>query len=259
MKKTMAVLLAIFLLMAMSAGCSGGSPQNSATPEPTAAATINADGGDNTGDSTGVVPSDNYERYIQAKGAAMDRISDTFDENPELAMTSASMLFLVGGADMFFVPIYFVGVDEQAYAALETMYGLEGLDIQRNGQIYTITYTDEEGVTLTMTCEYDAAADSMQSTIDDGAGANLIFEYVRTPEGYASQYYIFENDEHMLIKTYFNDTDTVACGFIEADQAPASIFKNGNLDENFVVNDEMYVILINDELTVFENGEQTTY
>ncbi len=256
MKKSVAILLAVCLLMAVVMGCSSGkTAENSATPEPTVQNTEDAGGGIDT------VPSEYYNDYLEAKVDALERINNKFEENPNLVTTGAVWLMLVSGVDMYLIPLTLVGLDAENYAYAQTMLGLNGIDIQRNGQTYTITYSDEEGVTTTMTCEYDAASNSMQATVTDGDETTMFFEYVGTSagDGYASQYYIKEGDEYQLIKTYFNKTDIVACGIKTADETPASIFKNGNLDENFVINEEMYVILEGDALTVFEDGELNTF
>ncbi len=259
MKKTVAVLLATCFLIVMAVGCSSGNkPENTATPTPSAALTQGVPSADANGT---VAPAQFYENYLNTKMAAIERVSDKIEDDDTLAMSMGMALFAVSAVDMYLLPLTIIGLEEESGGMALAFLGMEGVEIQHNGNSYSIAYTDEEGGSFVMTCDYDPLTDSMQSTVTEGTDTEtMFFEYVKTGDGYASQYYMLEDDgSYELIKSYFNDTNLIACGFITTDEQPASIYKNSNLDKNFVVNDELYIMLEDDVLTVCEDGETNTF
>ncbi len=202
-------------------------------------------------------PSDSYGVYVTVKSNAIQRISDKIEGNDELSLTVGLGMLPVTMIDLSLLPLSVLSM-EGAESAL-AMFGMTTADISRNGNDYSITYSDREGKTFTQTCSYDPAADTLQSSVLEGGIETLFFEYVRVGNGYAAQYYYDNGDgKYKTITMFFNDTDTIAYGIMSSDEKPASI-KGGSLTVDFVKNDESYCIMQGDALTVFDKGEAKSY
>jgi len=254
MKKILIIILALILMLSFVA-CGGGGKStggDSGAPagnsdEPSAPA------------GKASAPADSYQNYIDQKSKAYERLTSKIEENSELALTAGLALLPVVMVDLALLPLTIVGVDggEAALAVL----GMEGVKVAQDGNTYTITYKDTEGKSITQTCEYDAKSDSIKSVIKDGDKQTMFFEYVYIGGGYASQYYMLNEEEgnYTLITSYFNDSDFVGFGIATAKKEPASIYKNGKLSSDFIVNDESYFMLEGDVMTIFTEGEKKTY
>ena len=253
MKKFLVIALALIMAFSFTA-CGGGGNADTNTDAPA----DNEKPADTQTEPAGS-PSDAYSKYIEAKGAAYDRLTAKIEQHDELALTAGMAMLPIVMVDLALLPLTILGV-EGGEAALE-MFGMQGINIDKDGDIYTITYQDEEGNTTTQTCEFDAKTDSMRSVASDGSKDTLVFEYVNTGDGYASQYTVYseENGEYSLITSYFNDTDFVGFGIQTVKGEPDSIFKNTGLGADFIKNDESYFMLEGDEMTIFMDGETNTY
>ena len=249
-KRVLALILVLIFTLAALSGCGakisgdtgnpssqGGPPSNTNKP------TIDPQGGsaDNTPDSTpdigetpgvsspgGATPSDSYSRYIDMKTKAYERISAKINEHEELVLSAGMSLVSVGLVDMALLPLTIISLGSGAGAALG-MFGYENVNIEQNGSMYAITYTDKEGIAVKQTCEYDAGTDSMRSAISQGGTETIYFEHVRVGDGYASQYLMYDQDsgEYSLIKSYFNDTNIVGFGLGSATgKPPSDLVKN---------------------------------
>lgn len=271
MKKTITIFIALALAFSLLAGCASVKPQASGTSaapavsgQPEASEQPSGEATQGTEVSTPVgTPSDptsSYQAYITMKSAAYDRLNSKLEANEDLYMSVGMSMLSVSMVDLALIPLTVVSAGEGSEAALE-MLGMSGVEVTHNGNDYSVTYTDQQNGAVTLACKYDPATDSMQSTISDSTGAEkMFFEYVRAGNGYASQYYTANDDGTFTTLTSFiNDTDTAAFGMKATGGKPASILGNTSLTKDFVVNDEMYFILVGDSLTVLENGETKTY
>lgn len=267
MKKIVLVSMAVVMVFALL-GCAtvkpnGGDPQNSAeNPAEVSNEPSQVSNEPVTEVSTPVGaptnPSESFGVYAEVKGAALQRVTDKIADNSDLSLSVGMGMLPVTMVDLSLLPLTVLSV-EGAESALE-MFGMTGVEVTHNGNDYSVSYSDSEGNKLVQTCKYDPATDSMQSSTSDGTNETIFFEYVRVGGGYASQYYIRNEDgTFMTITTFFNDTDTMAYGMTSSATKPASIIGNTSLTVDFVKNDEVYCILQGDALTVFENGETKTY
>ena len=281
MKKYIAVLL-VFMLLTMSfTGCSAigkkiassikGAQSDSAGGEqaeaqPEAAQDESASAGANKPVLGGVgfdSPSDSYAKYTELKSAAYDRINNKLSasEDPEIAMASMSLLPVVM-SDLALLPLTVLTADQQAAGVALSMLGMKDVKISQNGKEYTITYANQDGDTLTQTCVYDKATDSMQSTLTGSAsdGETMYFEYTRAGNGYASQMFSKNDDGgYTLVLSFFDDSNIAAFGVKSVDTKPASIIGSGaGLNKDFVKNDEMYAIFEGDALTIMQDGTEKT-
>jgi len=84
------------------------------------------------------------------------------------------------------------------------------------------------------------------------------FEYVFLGDAYAAQYYYPSDETYEIIRAYFDKDNVAAFGILSASDEPASILNKTGFNEEFVKNDESYIILVDGKLTVFDNGTTTT-
>ncbi len=282
MKKYIAILL-VFMLLTMSfTGCSaiGKKIANSikdsqgAKADDTQAAQQDEPTQDEPAQQPGAdkpvlggvgfdTPSESYAKYTELKSAAYDRINNKLSasEDPEVAMASMSLLPVVM-SDLALLPLTVLTADQQAAGVALSMLGMKDVKIAQNGKEYTITYANEDGETLTQTCVYDKATDSMQSTLSTSSGSDetMYFEYTRAGKGYASQMFSKNDDGgYTLVLSFFDDSSVAAFGVKSVDAKPASIIGSGaSLNKDFVKNDEMYAIFEGNALTIMQDGKEKT-
>ena len=252
MKKILIIALALVMVFSLTA-CGGNNAGDDAAAPPDKEAPA-----DNQTEPAGS-PSEAYSKYIDVKSAAYERLSTKIGEHDELALTAGLALLPVVVVDMSLLPLTIIGV-EGGEAALE-MFGMQGVSVDKDGDVYTVTYEDEEGNKITQTCEFDAKTDSMRSVVSDGSKDSIVFEYVNTGDGYASQYTLYneEDGQYTLITSFFNETDFVGFGMQTVKGEPDSIFGDTGLGPDFIKNDEAYYMLEGDEMTIFMDGETKTY
>ncbi len=262
MKRKLFTMIAAVLIITLLAAC--GTPavpksnETGAANSEAPAKSTSAEPNTNSGTAAGT-PSEGYVRYTELKGKSYDRLTAAMDKNTDLAMYGLSLMPVVM-VDLSLIPLTVLTADPGAGATALEMLGMANVKVQQNGAKYTITYADKDGNKSVQTCEYDAAADSMQSLITDGTGKEVMFfEFVKVGTGYASQYYMSEEGGYSKITSFFDDANITAYGIEKTDTKPASIFKNGPQGEDFVKNGEFYMILKDGKMTVSEKGAEKTY
>jgi len=243
MKKFIALILASILTLTFTA-CGG----------------LFDGGGSSSGSGSKNSPADAYQKYIDMKSKAYDRISEQISNHEELAFSVGLALLPIVMVDLTLIPLTIIGTEGGAMAL--AFLGMEGVNIDQKGDVYTITYSSN-GESMTQTCEYDKSSDSMKSVISGGSGAleSMSFEYVQSGAGYASQYVTLndEGGDYTLIKMYFNEDGDVAIGIETVSGKPDSIFKKSGLTSDFVINNTSYFLLKGSELTIFSDGETKIY
>ncbi len=203
-------------------------------------------------------PSDGYDNYLTVKGDAMDRLTEA-SENADSMMTVTMGLLGISMVDLSLITLTAFGEDLQASEMAMGFLGLQNVEITGNGNDYTITYIDADGVDVQQTCKYDPQKDQMTSTIVNADGTvAMFFEYVHNDDAYAAQYYYPVDDTYQIIRSYFDMDNIAAFGIFAASEQPGSIIGQTGLDEEFVVNEESYMILKDGQLTVFSNGTTST-
>ena len=221
------------------------------TPEESASAT-SADTG------TAASPADFYQKYLDAKSTAFDKISKKLDEKPELSLSVAMTFIAVSTVDLSMIGLTLMSPDSAAGAGVLGMLGMKDAKVDVNGNQYTLTFTDNDGKQSKQTCEFDPATQSIVSELFDASGKeSLLFECVKTADGYASQYY--KTGEKNSIITCFVNSQTMSFGICDGTAAPASIFKNTAVTADFVKNNELYMTMEGDKLTIIEKGKETAF
>ncbi|MEA4969861.1 MAG: hypothetical protein VB051_04930 [Candidatus Pelethousia sp.] len=275
MKKAISILLALCLLLL--AGCFGPkqaleAAQQAAAqqkepvpiPEVANASQVLEEAAESISPDTDMAaaastPADAYAKYAEAKSAAFDRLSAKLDENEELYLSVGMAILPISMIDLSLIPLSMIGIEGGGMAL--AMLGMEGVDVKQAGNAYSLSYKNDEGQIVELTCEYDPATDSMRSTTTQDGQEILSFEYVKAGDSYASQYYIWDDttQNYSWITGFFDDEKIAAFGMATVDQKQNSIFKGSGYSSDFVVNQEAYFILDGDTLTVLENGAVKTY
>ncbi len=263
MKKIVSIVLVLLFLMTIFSAC--GLP----LVPPNLPAAPNAPGSAESAAPAGTepaapaegsgTPSGSYGKYIDLKGKAFERISAKIEEKPELALYSMTLLPFTM-VDLSLLPLSVMTSDSAAAAAALSMMGMKDVKLDTSGGKYSVTYTDSEGNKITQTCLYDAATDSVQSTIADQTGKEtMFFEYVKVGSGYAAQYYSVGDDENDVYTAFFDESNISAFGIQKANARPASIFKNTGVTLDLVKQGDTYMILQDGKLLVHDQGQDKTY
>ena len=274
MKKILCVALALVLIFSLSA-CGANSAKSSNSPDTknspnSPSANQSANNNTNNSNSSNApssnatitnTPSEAYGKYTDMKGIAYNNISGKMSENVELVFSAVLTILPVAMVDLTLIPLTIIGV-EGGEAAL-TFLGMGNINIEQSGDVHTITYTSSDGASMTQTCEYDAATDSLKSIISDIGESldSLVFEYTRCGDGYVSQYAMYEEErgDYTLIKMYFNADGDVTIGIENISGKPDSIFKKTGFSSDFAHNKSSYFALEGGTLTVFSDGKTKTY
>jgi hypothetical protein len=202
-------------------------------------------------------PQTGFSNYSTVKGEAIDRIYTASEASDDLSMSVAMSMMSIAMVDLGMLSLSILGEDPQVAASALSMFGYTDVNVKESGNKYEVTYTDGEGSAMKQTCEYDAGKDQLTSTLYDGSGAvSMFFEYVNLGGAYAAQYYYPDSGSYYVIKAYFDADNIAAFGSASSAAEPDSIFGGNNFDEQFVINDESYMILKDGKLTVFDNGTE---
>ena len=235
MKKIIFVLLAVLMLSFLFTGCGKPSANNGATSEDNASAEDVVDAeddvdaeepteipADNGASSSGSMVADSYTAYIEAKGVVIGKISEGLSSNPDTAFTALSMLG-VTMVDLAIIPVSFFGLGQQSVEMGLSMFGATDVKYTENGNSYSVTYTDEEGVTYNFSGTYDAAADVLVCTATTDGKENIYSEYHKTSFGYVGQYYFLNEDGTTSIYLVAVDGENGTIGISTAPGKPAAL------------------------------------
>ena len=206
-------------------------------------------------------PAEAYEKYTEMKSNAYGNISGKIAEHNELALSAGMAILPMAMVDLTLIPLTIIG--EKGGGMALAFLGMGDIDVKQKGNVYTITYNTSEDETITQICEYDAATDSMKSTITNTEDSltTLIFEYTKCGNGYVSQYAMKDGQggDYTLTKMYFNEDGDITIGIETISGSPDSIFKKTGLTADFARNGSSYFALEGGTLTVFGDGETKTY
>ncbi len=206
MKKFLILTLAMLMLAVMFSGC-GQAPANNTQESPDAPVQSSDDesgvsaevdpqepaGADDTVPSTGYPAADSYTAYMNAKNVVLTKLSDGLGNNAD-SLSASFTLLGVAMVDLAILPVSYFGMGEEAVTMGLAMFSNEDVKYTEDGNSYTISYVDSNGVANVFSGTYDAAADAMVCSATADGKENLYAEYRKTPFGYISQYY-FVNDD----------------------------------------------------------------
>ena len=206
MKKMISLLLAVLLLGVLFAGCGGPGaapssnddvsdpvdllPEEDETPDDEPADVPAGDSASGTG--SGVA--DSYTAYLDAKNLMISRLADGLSNNPETAFSALSLLG-VTMADLALMPVALFGLGQVSMEAGLAFFGATDVTYSENGNSYTVSYADKEGIQYDFTGTYDAAADALVCTAKTNGVESIYSEYRKTSFGYVGQYYFINDDD----------------------------------------------------------------
>lgn len=220
------------------------------------AACVSQEGGPSPSSAGEADPAGSYADYSESKTRAFESITTPLMSDPEYYMELEPAVLASMSVDFAVMPIMAIDGKEETRSMLEQL-GFSGINAQRQGDGYVITFKGPDGADYTQSCTYDASLDHMQSQVV-GAGGNetAYFEYVSAGDGYAGQYYI-SGAEYPLVKIITN-AEYEAIGVGASAEKPAAITKDAAMGPDFVKACDVYFVLKGKELTVYYNGETRT-
>ena len=199
MKKYLAILVSILLLLGTMSGCAKA---KDATMDATEAAAIvsgeaeeaavdvaeAASGAQNTDDSASAF----FGAYMEAKSAVLTKITDGLSNNPDTLMSAMSYL----GAtlsDLYLLPAMYFGLGESSVATALAMMGAKDVKYDEQGNNYTVTYKNSDELEAKLVGTYDKGKSLV--CVGSTAGTENVFSDVyRTSFGYVGQFYALADD-----------------------------------------------------------------
>lgn len=241
MKKLLIVFIALFLIVATVAGCG----QPSAAP-PAGAASAGAEpAADNKAGTSAMQPALNgslsvsYIAYMKTKSDLLTRLSEGMADSPSIASMD---LLGIGMVELLLLPMTAMGGDESSVQMALGFFNVSDIKYKADGNHYTVTYKDVEGIPMICETTYDPAKDAAVTKITRSDEGALVFEYRKTSYGYASQYCI-ENDDGtytVYMGAFYNGADGIigVDGHVAA--YPASILDGAEVPLDFPENCESW-------------------
>jgi len=275
MKKVISLVLSLLLAALSFTGCTGtvvndnaqptDIPQVTMVPGATAAQTqtpVETTSPVSISDSeTYATPAESYAAYTEVKAAAMQKVSDKLNQYPDLSLTVGMSFLAVAMVELQVMGLVVMNEDPASAASVLEMLGASNVNVQSNGNGYVLTYSNSEGVSVTQNAAYDRDTDSLSTVLADEDGNSIVvMEYVRVDGGYAALYYVV-SEPNLIISCYMTD-EIVAFGIDETDDPIDSIqalYQNTSVTSDMIVNDDLYLIVTGDQMTVHENGVETVY
>ena len=270
MKKTF-VLATVFILAfaLLFAGCAKNASDDAQdavqadsagdAADDSAADDASADEGQDGTTNGELTPADSYTRYLDAKTAVYDSISEKIDENDALTMTVGLQLVAVSMVDLSAIDLEFITSDVEASETAAAMLGTSDLEISYNGgEDFTMTYTGSDDNAVVVTGKYDGATDSLTATWTVNGSETLMLEYVTYNSGYAGQYLVYNNDGMTSIIKVIVDGDNMGFGLSD-DDTLASIYKTAPADFSFLDDCTTVVHVQDGEGVSVIDGETTTF
>ena len=202
---------------------------------------------------------DAITRYMDVKQVSYEALSNKMQADPSQAVNIFGLMG-VAAMDLSILPItYLAGLqalqDVPGWAG--SLFMIKGTGkIDKNGSKYAFqaTSTDPQNP-FEFKGEYDEQTDSMQYTMSENGKEQLYFEYVRSGEGYASQYYTFpesadDKPDNNLIMVYTIGKE-IYVGYKSAAEKPKPIYGTKPATRKDFIKDctDKY-ILENDQVTV---------
>ena len=231
MKKFIVMTLTVLLICMTAAGCG----QSSETP---------ADGTAQTENSSAEVPaasdvqpgqagglSTSYTAYLNAKSDLINRMATGLgDSQPAAAMELLGMNMV----EMYMVPMAALGVDETYAEAMLSYLNAADVKYTADGNHYAVSYKGADGVEVACETTYDPGKEAATTKISQSGKEALIFEYAKTSYGYASQYFIKNDDgTYSIYKGTFYGKDGVLGLSSETAAQPESIIGKGEVSKDF--------------------------
>lgn len=236
MKKLISILLAVFVLSTVFAGCGGPPPVNGGQPIDKPTVNIPDDTPDEpiikpddiSAPTTGNPVSDSFTAYNKAKTDMVSRLSDALISNEDTLFVSFKLLGVIT-IDLTLVPASLFGFGQEGVASGLSMFGGTNVQYTENGNNYTIKYTDAEGKVISVNGIFDAASNSLITTITEDGVEIVYSEYKKTSFGYIGQYYINSEGSGLIYQISVKGNDGFV-GISEGVAKPAALTGGESVD-----------------------------
>lgn len=281
MKKLLMLILTVLLLLSLAA-CGGGGSETAAdqagdngqvqSQDPSEEQDSDSLGSD---DIKGILCA-SYDAYDSSLSLFYDYIGE-YDSNQEIVETNQSMVMPLELKNLnYLLPLSFMGQSlmnsGESDTALESEMLKMGwaddaaLTYNRNDgyQEYLVNGSDSNGSMLEIKAKYDDDSDSLRMEGYKDGNLDMVFEYVRTQDGYAAQYHyktIVEYDKLQPIeglctyKILFANPNGSCARYDNVSSEPASIFGQIPDEETFIKDAAHWFTLNNGGFTGKLNGE----
>jgi hypothetical protein len=228
MKKFIAMTLSVLLICLAATGCGQASDT---TADSTAQAANNSTEAPTAQPTQAGNLSTAYTAYMEIKSDLITRLADGLTDSQPMASMELLGMNMV---ELFLVPMAAMGMDETYAQATLAYMSASNVKYTADGNHYTLTYSDGQGNQMVCDSTYDPAKDSAVTKITESEKDSLVFEYLKTSYGYASQYYLKNDDgTYTVYKGTFYGKDGVIGVTDKAVAQPESIVGNGEVPENF--------------------------
>jgi hypothetical protein len=230
-------------------------PQNQTTGPSTSETTK---GQTTAGSDDKMVLIDALQHYIDVKQACYEAIAAKIENDPSQA---ASIIGLMGIAtmDMSLLPVtYLAGLQALQDATgwsgnLLLVKGTGKIEKKGNKFVFEATIEDTDNP-FSIQGEYDRQTDSMQYTMKQGDQDSIYFEFVRSGDGYASQYFMFpasgDTPNDNLIKVFVIGTD-IYVGYKDLADKPQPIYgTTPAVRKDFITGCPTTYVMEDDKVTV---------
>jgi hypothetical protein len=198
------------------------------------------------------------EHYIEVKQACYEAIATKIENDPAQA---ASIIGLMGIAtmDMSLLPVtYLAGLQALQDATgwsgnLLLVKGTGKIDKKGEKFVFEATIEDTDNP-FSIQGEYDRQTDSMEYTMKQGDQDSIYFEFVRSGDGYASQYFMFpatgDTPNDNLIKVFVIGTD-IYVGYQDLADKPQPIYgTTPAVRQDFIAGCPTTYVMEGDKVTV---------
>lgn len=200
MRKTLALMVSILLLLATLSGCAKAKDATADVNEAAAAVSGEAeeivagvaeaasDAAQNTNDSASAFLS----AYMEAKSEILNKITDGLTNNPDTLMSAMNYLG-ASLSDLYLLPAMYFGNGEASVATALAMMGAKDVKYDEQGNNYTVTYKNADERETKLTGVYDQGKSLV--CVGSTAGTENVFsEVYRTSFGYVGQFYAIADD-----------------------------------------------------------------
>lgn len=236
MKKIIAMTLTVLLICLAATGCGQSSDTSTDSTAPVENSSTEAPAAQP--EQAGSL-STSYTAYMEIKSDLIARLADGLTDSQPMASMELLGMNMV---EMFLVPMAALGMDETYAAATLAYMNASGVKYTADGNNYAVSYSDVEGNQMTCETTYDPDKEAATTKITQSGKESLIFEYIKTSYGYASQYFIKNDDGTYTVYqgTFYNGKDGVIGVTAQAAAQPESIFGKNEVSKDFPKENESW-------------------
>lgn len=202
--------------------------------------------------------SESFAKYSELKSKQTEVLTDMSQESDSYLLSMALIPFAM--SDLTILPASICGLDESVAASQLFLFSNVKYSMEKD--TCTVTYTaGEDETTSKFVATYDKKTDSVTMSVYEDNVLTVISEYVKIPDGYASQFYTIEEGEDTVTvyKSLFENSN-IYTSIFENSKRPESIFRKNNIDIDFAKNgDYLYIEVVNGVPSGILQGETLNF